>query len=361
MPTACVVRVQLPRPSMLRINVIALFAVRASGWSLAFGSCHHQDLPAPALTAAASLKPEVFVWLGDNIYNDLSVSGNVCEPMACSTSRLNALKDRLLLTTYKFLLRFKPRLAATLSRQMVEKHNSGSTATDGDGLSRRYAQLANKTEYIAILDAAGAILATWDDHDYCRNNAGASCPVAERSRELFLDFWRGAGSISARGAHAGVYDSATFGEYDSPSRSVQVLLLDLRSFRSDLRHSPPNSSDAYGEQEETVQLVGEEQWRWLATQLRKPAAVRVICSSISFAASYNGEESWALYPHERRRMFSLLTSTGASGVVFISGDVHYGEMSAIGRADGAPYTLFDVTSSGLTQSKGWLFHPSNTR
>ena len=76
-------------------------------------------------------------------------------------------------------------------------------------------------------------------------------------------------------------------------------------------------------------------WRWLGTQLRKPAAVRVMCSSLSFAASYNGEEAWSLYPHERRRMLSLIESTRASGVVFLSGDVHYGEMSALTPADGS--------------------------
>ena len=88
----------------------------------------------------------------------------------------------------------------------------------------------------------------------------------------------------------------------------------------------------------------------------------MLCSSLSFAASYNGDEAWSLFPHERQRMLALIRSTRASGVVFVSGDVHYGEVSTIApTADGAPYTLYDVTSSGLTQSKGWFFHPPNSR
>ena len=343
--------------------VLSLLAADPPAWSLAFGSCHHQDLPAPALTAAASLQPDAFVWLGDNFYNDLSAAGNVCEPTECTTSRLTALKDRLLLSAFKVVRRLKPKFAARLERRVVDKHNGAATLADGDGLSRRYAQLSLKPEYLAIRNAAGTMLATWDDHDFCRNNAGKDCPVAQLSRELFLNFWRGAGALEARGGRAGVYDARMFGEdVWPPSRRVQVLLLDLRSFRSELERTPANTTANYPEQSSAVELLGEEQWAWLEAQLHEPAAVRVLCSSISFAASYTGEEAWSLYPHERLRMLTLIRRTGASGVVFVSGDVHYGEVSAIEpTADGAPYTLYDVTSSGLTQSKGWHFHPPNAR
>lgn len=51
----------------MRFCLVALLlaaVVPAESWRLAFGSCHHQDLPAPALLAAAQLRPDAFVWLG---------------------------------------------------------------------------------------------------------------------------------------------------------------------------------------------------------------------------------------------------------------------------------------------------------
>ena len=38
--------------------------------TIAFGSCANQDIPQPILGVAASYKPDLFVFLGDNIYGD---------------------------------------------------------------------------------------------------------------------------------------------------------------------------------------------------------------------------------------------------------------------------------------------------
>ena len=82
-------------------------------------------------------------------------------------------------------------------------------------------------------------------------------------------------------------------------------------------------------------------------QLRAPADLRVIATSIQFGHSYNGWESWTLFPRERERMIELIRSTQADGVVFLSGDVHWGEISRQDVPGG--YPLYDVTASGLNQ------------
>jgi phosphodiesterase/alkaline phosphatase D-like protein len=46
---------------------------------VAFGSCLHQEKPAPALRAAAKSKPDLFVFLGDNLYNDCDIFDMICE------------------------------------------------------------------------------------------------------------------------------------------------------------------------------------------------------------------------------------------------------------------------------------------
>src|SRR5690349_12311016 len=37
---------------------------------IAFGSCAHQNDPQPILTNVAAVKPDAFIYLGDNIYSD---------------------------------------------------------------------------------------------------------------------------------------------------------------------------------------------------------------------------------------------------------------------------------------------------
>src|SRR5687767_1275674 len=51
----------------------------------------------------------------------------------------------------------------------------------------------------------------------------------------------------------------------------------------------------------------------------------------------------------------LVKQTRAGGMLFISGDVHYGEISKL-QADGL-YPIYDVTSSGITST--WHFATPN--
>ena len=94
-------------------------------------------------------------------------------------------------------------------------------------------------------------------------------------------------------------------------------------------------------------MLGEPQWRWLEAQLRQPADVRVIGSSLQVLADFPGWEAWVNYPHDQQRLFGLIRETGARGVVMISGDTHYGELSR--QSANVPYPIYDLTSSGLTE------------
>ena len=59
-------------------------------------------------------------------------------------------------------------------------------------------------------------------------------------------------------------------------------------------------------------------------------------------------ECWGNMPHERDRLFKLIDKTNANGCFFISGDVHFTELS-VAKGEG-PYPLYDLTASGLNQS-----------
>ena len=63
-----------------------------------------------------------------------------------------------------------------------------------------------------------------------------------------------------------------------------------------------------------------------------------------------GQETWSNLPRERKRFLKLLSKTKASGVVLISGDRHWSELSSL--TEGVPYPLFDLTSSSFNQPHG---------
>ena len=73
--------------------------------------------------------------------------------------------------------------------------------------------------------------------------------------------------------------------------------------------------------------------------------ISFVASSTQIVADPKGMDEWGNYPHERRRLFDLIEATGAEGVILLSDNVHFAEIS---RTDEGPYQTFDFTSSGLT-------------
>ena len=258
---------------------------------IAFGSCSNQNKPQPILNTVVSQKPDLFIYLGDNIYGD--------------TKDMNV-------------------------------------------LAQKYKQLSNKKEF-QNLRANTAVLSTWDDHDYGWNDAGKEYPFKEASKAIFMDFWKVPLS-SPRRQHPGIYGSHTFTD---GKKTLQVILLDTRTFRDPLkRNSKTNNLDGQFKndyQPDTTQktILGTTQWQWLEKALKQNADLRIICSSIQFGHEYNGWESWTNLPNEQKKMIRLIKKTQANGVVFISGDVHWAEISK--RTFQDIYPIYDVTASGITE------------
>jgi alkaline phosphatase D len=256
---------------------------------IAFGSCMEEDKAKPVLDLATASEPDLFVFLGDNIYGD---------------------------------------------------------TTDMAVLQSKYDQLAAAPEFQG-LRAAIPVIATWDDHDYGANDAGKEYPMKVESKGIFLDFWEEPEG-SPRRTQAGIHTSYL---YDEPGGTLQIILLDMRWFRDplDFNSDPTMYKNDYQPTMDTSRtMLGEAQWAWLEGELSKPADVRIIGTSIQFGHEYNGWESWTNMPHERQRMVDLLQQTGAEATIFISGDVHWGELSRLEVAGG--YPLYDLTSSGITET-----------
>lgn len=291
-------------PTIILLSACRLLQAQSSGLisRIAFGSCGHQDQQQPVLDLVRQHNPDLFVYLGDNIYGD--------------THDMNELRAK-------------------------------------------YAQLAAKPEFQRLKKAV-PMVATWDDHDYGSNDSGRHYPEKVASKELFLEFFNEPAN-SPRRQRPGIYTSYM---YEGKGRRVQLILLDNRTFRDDLRiyRGELNKDerffyalDYYPHETPDSTLLGEAQWKWLESELKKPADLRIIGSGSQFSISFNGYEAWANFPHERQRMLDLIKKTRANGVLFITGDVHYGEISVL--KENGLYPIYDVTASGITST--WLFATPN--
>lgn len=290
------------RPFRHALYLVALFSLATHAPAadtqvlsrIAFGSCSHQGMVKDQSQAIwkpiLANKPDLFLFLGDNIYSD----------------------------TY-----------------------------DNTNKWKKYLQLGALPGFKALKKMC-PMLATWDDHDYGLNDSGAEFREKVVSQKLFMDFW-GVPEKSPRRKREGIYDAQIFGP---PGRRVQVIMLDTRYFRGPLLRNPirgPNEGKYIANHDRSSSMLGPAQWAWLADQLSRPAEVRLLCSSIQVLAQDHGWERWMTLPHERTKLFNLIRNSGAEGVIILSGDRHVAELSRMNNGPGG-YPLYDITSSGLTMT-----------
>ena len=285
------------RPVLLSALLLLGQAASANTVTIAFGSCLRQWKPAPILDTISSLKPTAFIFSGDNVYTDTGF--------------------------YRF------------------RREPGRIA-------KAYQQLAEMPEY-QTLKKSTRLLATWDDHDYGRNNAGAEYRWKDEAKQQYLKFFDIADDSPLRN-RSGIYSVHYLGEAES---RTQILLLDTRTFRGPLRQAEPNEecprSRLVATEDESRTLLGDDQWDWLSAQLRQPAALRLIVSSIQVIPDGHCFEKWGNFPHERERLIQLIRETDARRTIIISGDRHLGEISVLQGTDNT-FPLYEITASGLNSA-----------
>ena len=155
-----------PRPAAVPA---AAAPARAPLTRIAFGSCSDENRPQPIWQPVLNQRPELWIWLGDNVYADT------------------------------------PDIAAMRQAYDRGKAHPGYQA----------------------LRAATPVIGTWDDHDYGLNDGGKEWPVKAQAQQALLDFLDEP-AISPRRRRAGVYESYTYGPV---GRQVKVILLDTRYHR----------------------------------------------------------------------------------------------------------------------------------
>lgn len=215
--------------------------------------------------------------------------------------------------------------------------NVYADTTDMAELRRLYDQLGANPRFAALRDSV-EMMAVWDDHDFGGDNVNATYPKKVESKAEFLRFWD-APADDPRWTQPGVYASRTFGSGD---RTVQVILLDNRYNLDPWDYDGTNPA---------AQILGETQWAWLRERLQEPATVRIIGSGVQVVQDYDlstAWEGWGDSPLQRERLFATIRELRVPGVVFVSGDMHFAELSRnVDDAAALGYPTYDLTASGL--------------
>ena len=254
--------------------------------TIAIGSCNNQNKSQEIWKYVVKNKPELWIWLGDNIYADTKNT-----------------------------------------KLMAEK----------------YSKQKNDIYYRRLL-ACAMIVGTWDDHDFGTNDGGKEFSNKKQSKRLLLDFLDVPKNAPSR-YREGAYQAYTFG---TPGKKVKIILLDARYFRDELIKI--NQKNQKYKINEEGDILGEKQWAWLEKELtNSDAQINLIASGIQMIPEEHAYEKWANFPKARKRLFKLLQKTNPTMPILLSGDRHVAEVSKA-DVDGMDRPIFEVTASGLTHS-----------
>ncbi len=255
---------------------------------LAFGSCSHQKQPQPIWTTMLNANPDLYISMGDMVYASRPEDKPIAEQY-----RLQALVPEF------------------------RKFHSQKP-----------------------------VLGIWDDHDFGENDGGDDNKEAAEAKQAYLQFFQDDAGYITR-SQSGIYHSILLGP---AGKNVQIIFMDTRSFRSPLEVNahPKDALDKYQPTaDKSKTFLGEKQWQWLTKELKKPAEVKIVVSSVQFLAEQHGFEKWGLFPHEKQRFLELLKNIKPKNLFIISGDRHLAEISKMnvpGFGD-----LYDITSSGINR------------
>ena len=169
--------------------------------------------------------------------------------------------------------------------------------------------------------------AIWDDHDYGPNNSDRSFIYKNITLQAFKDFWA----------------NPSYGIENNGGITTQFMWSDTEFFLLDNRffRSPQNRQHTYKE------ILGKEQLEWLIDALTaSQATFKIIAIGGQVLNSEKIYENYINWEDEHTVLLDLITKEKIEGVIFISGDRHFSEVSKMPRYDS--YPLHDFTVSPLT-------------
>ena len=184
------------------------------------------------------------------------------------------------------------------------------------------------------LVAGRSLYATWDDHDFGRNDTNGILPGKESSRRAFIEYHA---NPSYGDGQQGIYTKFSRGD-------VEVFLLDTRFFAAtEMSPVAPGKPS----------LLGKKQWTWLLAGLKQSQApFKVLaCGMVWNKAVRPGkQDQWGTYVHEREALFKFIGDESISGIVLVGGDVHRTRVLSHLTSKTAGYRIPELTTSPVHES-----------
>lgn len=196
------------------------------------------------------------------------------------------------------------------------------------GMIHRITDTRSIPEMQALL-AATHHYGIWDDHDFGPNDADGTFIHKEMSWDIFKDFW-GNPTFGLPGQKG----CTTYFRYDD----VDFFLLDNRYYRT------PNHCKTCPERS----ALGREQLEWfLAALAESTAPFKLVAIGGQIITTNDSDETYAhFFEAERDTILNRIEREGIKGVVFLTGDRHFTELSAMKNRAGN--WVYDLTTSSFT-------------
>ncbi|MCH6255722.1 alkaline phosphatase family protein [Puniceicoccaceae bacterium K14] len=254
---------------------------------------------------------------------------------------------------YKAVYEKNPDLMLWLGDNVYYRENDFE---DRSGMMHRWTHDRNHPWFLPLMTRSQHY-ATWDDHDYGPNDIGSSYWLKDTALEVFTKFW--ANPSAGLPELPGLFTFFNWGD-------VNFYLMDNRTYLS----IPSSDPEAFGNEKS---MLGKEQVDWLIDHLAwaqsqmshdgksYPARFNVICVGNQVLSDSDSDFGYRSFTKEWQYLIDRIVHEGIDGVIFLSGDVHFGEVSKLtylgkgkpgepGKAGikGEEYVMYDITTSSLT-------------
>jgi len=206
-----------------------------------------------------------------------------------------------------------------------------------------YDKMKNHPTYQKLLKKM-PVIGVWDDHDYAFDNADGKFPYKERNKHIYLDFFDIPKDHYLR-KRDGVYNSFYIGK----DKLVKVILLDVRYNRD--QEGVVSQTLDIDVTPEFDDMLGENQWKWLENELKDetPIYTLIVSGTQFFPDDRSVLDNW--YTDSMNKFFNMIAESQRSGIVLVSGDVHYAEILTHPCPERVGYkNFYEISSSGLTHS-----------
>jgi alkaline phosphatase D len=191
------------------------------------------------------------------------------------------------------------------------------------------------TPELQKLYAAMPHYATWDDHDYGSNDANKSFELKDVTLAAFKAYWGNASWGEAD--NPGVYGKFFWGD-------AAFFLMDNRWYRDD------DLLDAATNPGKTQYGARQKEWlkqSLIVAQKEPHAKFKFIVTGGQVITDFGGaSETFAYYTREREELVKFIVDQQISGVIFLTGDVHFTELAK--KKIGATQWVYELTSSPMS-------------